>query len=730
MTTAARVTRMGPTASSPITSAQASSAAAALVTSVTGAAVVVAAAGLALIVARGSDPSIVLAVVTAAGLVAVPVVGRALVRSDRHSTIGWLLVMAGAVTVVKLVLDAYARAAFVGQAALPHPAAAEFVSSMATCGQLALAGLAPLLLTGRLPAGRWWRVCVVGTFALMAVSLVGAFSPTFSHFDQVRNPFGAAGSWDDVFGGLSLVVYLGQNVVIVSAALSVGAAIDQLPADTASSTRRALQLLHYAAWLVAVSFLSCLVLGGTGAATTAYVAEHAALLVFAVSAWVSISRFGLFDPRQVLERALRYGLLTAVVVVSYLVLVATIRRVADGVLPDVIAVAFAALLALLLRDLAQRQVARLVWGAISDPLAALDHLGGRLEAAARPRDVLAVTAQTLCETVGLAGVRVRDVHQTTLATSGAAGRDDDIWLPLTFAGNPVGALVVTPQPGDNGISARQRALLSEVTRQLGAAVQAIVTGEALVASQRRLAALRDSERNRIRTDLHDGLGPTLAGVAWGIDRARDTVERDPAAARVALEHLAVETRGVVGEVRRLVHDLIPTRLEETGLVSALTHDAEAMGASVDIAEVCWDLTIPDAVEVAAYRIGLEAATNASRHADAANLTLRLGIADGPRLVIEVEDDGRGIPSAAAAGVGLTSMRQRAENCGGTLEITRPSLGGGTIVRAVLPLIPDHRSSEAPPSPALASLHPGSAESAPVPSAQCEPALTTPARRHV
>lgn len=360
---------------------------------------------------------------------------------------------------------------------------------------------------------------------------------------------------------------------------------------------------------------------------------------------------------------------------------AVIRRVVGGALPDLVATA--ALVALLLRDLVQRRVARLIWGPISDPAAAFEHLRGRLDAAARPYDVLVVTAHTLRETLGLAQVSVLDVHRSVLAASGPDGRDAGVWLPLTFAGAPVGVLVVTPPAGDAGLSRWQRTLLSGVVPQLAAAVQAVATGEALSASQRRLVSLRDSERNRIRADLHDGLGPALAGIAWGIERARDAATDDPQAARLTLGLLAVEARGVVGEVRRLVHDLVPTRLEEVGLIAALTHDAEALGASVEVAPACWDLAIPHGTEVAAYRIGLEAATNASRHADAASLTVRLGV-DGRSLVLEVEDDGRGILTTATAGVGLTSMRRRADDCGGTLVISGAATAG-TIVRAVLPV---------------------------------------------
>jgi signal transduction histidine kinase len=92
--------------------------------------------------------------------------------------------------------------------------------------------------------------------------------------------------------------------------------------------------------------------------------------------------------------------------------------------------------------------------------------------------------------------------------------------------------------------------------------------------------------------------------------------------------------------------------------------------------------LPAAVEVAALRIALEATTNALRHAAAASCTVGLAVEDG-RLTVTVDDDGTGLPADPVPGVGLSSMRDRAEEVGGSLEVTgRP--GGGTRVRAVLP----------------------------------------------
>ena len=135
----------------------------------------------------GADGYDIPTAVLATGLTSVPAAGCALIRADRRSWLGWLL-LAAAGTILKLVLDQYARAAYTHGAALPHPAPAEFTSRFGTLGQLALGATVPVLL-GRLPAGRRWRGARPGA-PWPGLSAVGNFAPTFWHFPQVANPWG------------------------------------------------------------------------------------------------------------------------------------------------------------------------------------------------------------------------------------------------------------------------------------------------------------------------------------------------------------------------------------------------------------------------------------------------------------------------------------------------------------------------------------------------------------
>jgi PAS domain S-box-containing protein len=206
-------------------------------------------------------------------------------------------------------------------------------------------------------------------------------------------------------------------------------------------------------------------------------------------------------------------------------------------------------------------------------------------------------------------------------------------------------------------------------------------------SRERLVAAREEERRRLRRDLHDGLGPRLASLMMRAEAAHDLVSLDPTRAQEVLEGLAKQAQAAVAEVRRLVYALRPPALDALGLMGALRsqavhHDHNGLHLTIDGPEEL--PVLPAAVEVAAYRIALEALTNIVCHAEARNCVIRLELHEKTgTLRLEVEDDGRGIGENRPAGVGLISMRERAEELGGSCTVEAiPS--SGTRVRVSLP----------------------------------------------
>jgi signal transduction histidine kinase len=255
-------------------------------------------------------------------------------------------------------------------------------------------------------------------------------------------------------------------------------------------------------------------------------------------------------------------------------------------------------------------------------------------------------------------------------------------LPISYRGTEVGRLVLPSRGVRSRLSGRDEQLLGDLVRQAATAARTSRLADELQESRERLVVAREEERRRIRRDLHDGLGPAMSGVVFQVESARLLVDRDPERAKESLAATAAHVQEVVADVRRLVHDLRPPALDDRGLVGALGQLAESLPVEVELEAD--DLpALPAAVEVAAYRIAAEALTNVVRHARAEHACVHLGVR-GADLLVEVRDDGVGVPPDVEAGVGLLSLRERAAELGGRTEVTCPE-GGGTRVRARLPL---------------------------------------------
>ena len=251
----------------------------------------------------------------------------------------------------------------------------------------------------------------------------------------------------------------------------------------------------------------------------------------------------------------------------------------------------------------------------------------------------------------------------------------------------IGQLWAAPRAADEPFTSSEERLLRNIARQASPAVHAAELSKQLQHSRERLITAREEERRRLRRDLHDGLGPQLATVTVKADAAGNLLQSDPAAASQLLEEIKAESQGAVQEIRRVVNGLWPAALDQLGLVSALQEYAarNSNGKLRITVEAPDDLpSLPAATEAAAYRIAIEAMANVTRHAQAQNCTVQL--AANEVFLLKVNDDGAGLPAVYQAGVGLSSMRERTAELGGTLHLqSKP--GKGTSLTATLPMTP-------------------------------------------
>jgi signal transduction histidine kinase len=407
------------------------------------------------------------------------------------------------------------------------------------------------------------------------------------------------------------------------------------------------------------------------------------------AAVVAIVRHGLYDIDLLVHRGLLYGSLTLVLLAGYSATV----NLAGEVAPDqgtAIAAVLAAVAAHPTYAALRRGVDRYLYGEGRDAHATITRLGERLERHLAPAEVLPTVAATIGTALKIPYVAIRWPEKADPAAEyGTPTGRPLLCLPLTYRGEAIGELGVATRSPDERFTRREIRALTGLARQAGVAAHAIRLTLDLQRARERLILGREEERRRLRRDLHDGVGPSLAGMTMQVGVARSLIRNgELAPAADLLDQLERGLQECVGELRGVVRGLRPPVLDERGLRAAIEEQASRFVSGgrlvVRADSVEAELTdLPAAVEVAALRISVEAVTNAARHARAHTCEVRLH-RDGRALLVEIGDDGDGIDAQAREGVGIAAMRERAAELGGVCTVERRA-HGGTLVRARLPL---------------------------------------------
>jgi signal transduction histidine kinase len=445
----------------------------------------------------------------------------------------------------------------------------------------------------------------------------------------------------------------------------------------AAPERQQLLLLMAAAALV----LGCIASGQSSVVMAAVLSLPAA----AVS--VGILRYHVGGITPVL-RALLFYLVLAVMVGAVMVAVFAAMKplrvdravvfLSAALVVSVLVVPFSAWL--------RRQVDRLLLGPTADPLIALDRVA-RTERPDRGHDPLQSVLLGMVEEIGVRYAAVLDVAGRTLASTGEPDEEASAVerVALRSGRDDLGYLVLSSLKDLGG-----RRLVAALTVHIAAVMRAQQLATEIQAERAHVVEAAMAERERVRQDLHDGLGPSLSGISLSLQAADTVLAKDPEAARALLRRACDEADLAGAEVRRVIDRLRPAALDGSDLGTALGSAARGLGfegaGAPTLHLVCrLERALPARTEDTAYRIAHEALHNVVRHAQAKECTLT--IADlGSSLEVTVVDDGKGIDDVAHTGLGLGSMHLRAASVGGTLQVTSPvDEGGGTCVRLALPL---------------------------------------------
>jgi two-component system, NarL family, sensor kinase len=283
-----------------------------------------------------------------------------------------------------------------------------------------------------------------------------------------------------------------------------------------------------------------------------------------------------------------------------------------------------------------------------------------------------------CECEGLfrrgeldAGCNIVRCSRLEHAVGDRGGLEIHASVPLQGRLAPVGILNLA-SPGPEPFDGETLSLVAAVGAQLGVAYERAL----LLEERRRDAAARAArdERDRIAREAHDSVSQLLFGASLALQTARRTTDR--AELGNAVERAAEHVDASLSELRRLIELLRSADLAQ-GLHAALARLAERTSGTMKVRLQAAPLELSAATAEALYRCAQEGVHNAMRHGVPDNVWIRLEERSAG-IALVVEDDGLGPPEAVEPGVGLDSIRARAEALGGRMRLSRRREGGARL----------------------------------------------------
>ena len=546
---------------------------------------------------------------------------------------------------------------------------------------------------GKLLSPRWRIVVIITVLGILFGMITGFHPGPVPEWGITEpNPAGIKGS-ERFLEGLATV----YTVLLQSGVLGSLMGVVVRFRRSTGIERVQMKWLVYAV-MAAISFLIILYLiyylspDKSSSVQLIYIFPSLLVFVVPVTCTIAIVRHRLWDIDILINRTLVYGILTASIVTLYVTMVSGLGilfRSQGNLLISLVATGFVAVLFQPIRERLQSAINHLLYGERDDPAAVLTQLAHHLEAAETPAAILPNLVQTIAHLLKIPYVAiwlpVAADQMEPVAVWGEAS-DPMQTIPLTYQKEAIGHLVVAPRGPQEQFNRHEQDLLATIAALTATTVRAVQLSDELRRSRQRIVSAREEERRRLRRDLHDGLGPQLASQTLGLEAVAQLMPTNPEKAQALLESLKTQAQDAIQDVRRLIYDLRPPALDDLGLIEALRqstsrYETGALRFRFDAPATLPEL--PAAVEMAVYRIAQEGMTNVVRHAEATLCTVRLFCIDA-YVIVEVCDNGRGLPPNHHSGVGLQAIKERTTELNGqyTIELLPD---GGTLVQARLPL---------------------------------------------
>jgi signal transduction histidine kinase len=649
----------------------------------------------------------------------------ALVVRRAGNVIGWFVLGVGASMAIVASASAYAVLGITHPGTLPAP---ELMALLAEWSfvpvNAALVFMLLLFPSGTLPSPRW-RPLAALTLLATALALAGfvvhprliALPAPGGESLMVANPLGIE-SLGPVLSTVLIGTLNSWGVVdtVLLAAATVSLAIRYRSGGR--DVRKQIKWIMVAAVVFTVAQLAALLgIAATGSEQNPVtivafaVVPIVALLGIPALITVAILRHGLYQIDVIINRAIRYGLLSAALTAIYILIVVgigTTAGYAGGPLLNAAAALAIAVLFQPLRRRAQLLANRIVYGQRATPYQVLSDfardMADQLDvdvALDRMAAVLAAaTGAVRVEVWVRVGPRLRPQatwpHGSTpsapvpLAGSAVLPAFDAVTRAVAVRhGDELLGAITVQKPRNEAVSATEDKLLEHLASQAGLVLRNVrLTAELqariddLRASRRRLVQAQDTERHRIERNLHDGAQQQLVALNIQLTLLEGAAD-DPGEVRQITGDLRTGLRAALDDLRALARGIYPQLLADQGLRAALRAQADRAPLPVEV-DADGIGRYPREAEATAYFCILEALQNVAKYAQASRATIALSCPDG-HLGFTVTDDGDGFDTAKAAhGTGLQGMADRLAAVGGTLRIDSAP-GSGTTVSGTLPV---------------------------------------------
>lgn len=408
-----------------------------------------------------------------------------------------------------------------------------------------------------------------------------------------------------------------------------------------------------------------------------------AALFLPVSILIAVLYYYLWNIDLIIRKTFVYSTLITISVSFYMIIVGTLNTLLQTQSNYFVSLFAAGLLAVTFQPLQQKtdqSIQKVIYGTREEPYQVFTQLGRQYEydAAENKDSFISSILETILDSWKLPYAAIKFKNEEGTEVEKHLGNKAAFLevIPLIFQKERIGTVIIGSH---DPFTKKDKKLLPDLAHHVSMAVYAHLITQEIVSSRNQILFAREEERRKLRKELHDGVGPTLATIKLLAEAAQYSTNPYE-----LLEQIQFQTQNALSTIREIVEALRPSEIDQLGLCHALEkfiHQIETAGIQAEFVVPDSFPKLPAAVEIALYRITQEAVHNVIKHSASNYCLVNLEVND--YVILRIQDNGKGFTIPVAKGVGLDSMQERAVENGGTLEV-QSVLNQGTSITAKFP----------------------------------------------